>query len=373
MHRTAQAWLVWELTDRAIYLGLVAACGTLPMLLLALPAGVLADRLRKRNVLLVTQSLAMLQAFVLAALVHTGIVQVWHVMVLAAFLGTVWALDMPTRHAIVLELVPREDALNAVSLNSSAINIGRLIGPAVAGVLMAKVGLGVCFLANGMTFLALIAAVATIPPRDPGSTDRSPMFAQIADGLRWVRQNPVPFALLGLITVCSLYGLSYVVLVPVLADDVFEAGVFGYSLLMVAHAAGALAAAYVLMILGPRWRLGGVALTGALWFPIALIVVAVVNTYSAAAIGLVFTGAGMMAFNVVANTMLQRGAPEDMRGRVMSLRTFVFAGMSWLGAVQMAALAEGLGVQAAILIGGVICFIAAVIAAWRVPQLRHSD
>ncbi|HUU54565.1 MAG TPA: MFS transporter, partial [Armatimonadota bacterium] len=167
MQMAAQAWLVYELTDSPLALGLVGACGTAPMLLFSLPAGVVADRLSKRNILLVTQSVAMLQAFALAALVYSGAVQVWHVMVLAAFLGTSNSFDMPARHAMVIELAGREDVLNAVSLNSSAFNSGRIVGPALAGVLIGAVGTAVCFLINGVSFVATIIALAGIAPRPP--------------------------------------------------------------------------------------------------------------------------------------------------------------------------------------------------------------
>jgi MFS family permease len=375
MQRVAQGWLVWELTDRALYLGLVAACATLPMFLLSLPAGTLADRVRKRNVLLVTQSLGAVQAFALAALVYTGAIQVWHVMALAAFLGTVWAFDMPTRQAMVLELVSREDALNAISLNSSAFSCGRLIGPAVAGLLMAKAGFDICFAVNGLTFLAFVAALATIRPRPPASTTRDPMLREIGEGLRWARGNTVALALLAMIAVSSLYGFSYVVLLPVMAEQVFHVGPEGYGFLMSAPAAGALCVAFALTALGmgPRWPLGGLVTAGSLCFPVALMAVAAANSYLLGMCGLFFTGAGMMAFNVVANTMLQKSSPDELRGRVMGLRSFLFAGVAWLGDVQMGVFGEWLGVRAAILIGASVCLLAAAAAWWRVPQLRRSD
>ena len=373
MQRVAQGWLVWELTHRALYLGLVAACGTVPMLLFALPAGVVADRRSKRNILLVTQSVAMLQAFALAALVYSGVVQVWHVMVFAALLGTVWALDMPTRHAMVLELVKREDALNAVSLNSSAFNTGRLVGSGVAGVLMASVGLGVCFLINGLTFLALIAALIMIAPRSPASAPRRPMMQQIGEGFRWARGDPVALVLLAMITVVSLFALPYVVLLPVMAGDIFDAGPAGYGFLMAAPAAGALAAAFLLSALGHGARLGVLATVGAFFLPVALISVAAAPSYALSIVGIFFTGMGMMTFNVVANTMLQKASPDELRGRVMGLRSFVFAGMSWLGYVQMGALAEWFSVRMALVIGATVCLLAAAVAWWRVPALRRSE
>lgn len=372
MQRAAQGWLVWELTHRSLYLGLVAACRTLPMMLLSLPAGVFADRLRKRNVLLVTQNLAMVQAFVLAALVYTDVVEVWHVMVLAALLGVVWSFDMPTRHAMILEMADREDALNAVSLNSAAFNSGRLIGPALGGILMAALGIAVCFFVNGATFLALILALVVIAPRAPASADRGTIAQGIGDGFRWAQRSPVALALLGMIMVASLFAISHVVLLPIFADEVFGVGPEGYGFLMSAYAAGGLTGTFLLTMLGHRRRPGILATLGSFSFPVALMAVAAAPTYAIALCCLFLAGVGMLTFNVVANTMLQRASPDHLRGRVMSLRSFLLAGMAWIGQLQMGAFGEWFGPRAAIAIGAVVCLAAAGLAWWRVPELRRS-
>jgi len=373
MQRAAQGWLVYELTDRALYLGIVAACGTVPMLILSLPAGVLADRLPKRNILLVTQSLAMAQAFVLAALIYTETVRVWHVMVMAAFLGTVWAFDMPTRHAMVLELVSKDDALNAVGLNSSAFMTGRIIGPALGGLLIETAGLAICFFINGITFLGIIVALLLIKSIRTGSAASSPMLIQIGEGVRWARHNAVAFVLLALITVASLYGLSYVVLLPVFARDTFRAGPIGLGFMMTAYAVGGLTATAVLTTVGHRWPMGRLTTIGSFVFPIALALLALAPSYAFGIAALSIAGFGMMMFNVTANTMLQKMSPDELRGRVMSLRSFLFAGMSWLGDLQISALAEWFNERAAVVIGAGIC-LAAAISAWaRVPQLRSSE
>ncbi len=373
MQRTAQGWLVYELTGRAIYLGLVAACGTLPMLLLSLPAGVLADRVRKRNILLVTQSLAMLQAFVLAFLIYTDAVRVWHVMVLASTLGAIWAFDMPTRHAMVLELVDRDDALNAVSLNSTAFNTGRVLGPALAGVLVATLGMAVCFFINGVTFLALISALALIAARPPGSASRASFSRQIADGVTWARRNPVPLALLSLLTVVGLFALSHPVLLPVFAGDIFHVGPTGYGLMMSAYGVGALVAALFLTIAGGGWPAGLLATAGSFIYPVAMLGVAAAPGYAAALAALFCMGVGLMSFNVLANTMLQKHSPDELRGRIMSFRSFLFAGMSWIGDVQMGVLGEWLGARIAYGISAAVCLCAAAAVWSRVPQLRRSD
>ena len=373
MQMAAQAWLVYDLTDSPLALGVVGACGTLPMLFFSLPAGVVADRLSKRNILLVTQSLAMMQALALAALTYTDVVRVWHVMVLAGFLGTANALDMPTRHAMVIELAGREDLLNAVSLNSSAFNTGRIVGPAVAGVLIAAAGTAGCFLINGLTFIALIVALTRIRPRPPRKEMQGPMIPQIRNGLAWAKGQPLVRGLLAMIAVASVFGMSYRTLLPVFARDVFHTGAEGYGLLMSTYAAGAVSSAVLLTALGHRWRVGRLVTAGSFFFPVALIAVALSPRYGVAMASLFLTGMGMMLFNAVANTMLQRASPDALRGRVMSMRTLLFAGMMPLGNLQVGALGEWLGPQAAVGIGGATCLVAALVAWWRLPRLRQSE
>ena len=372
MQMAAQAWLVYELTDSSLALGLVGACGTAPMLLFALPAGVVADRLSKRNILLVTQSIAMLQAFALAALVYSGAIQVWHVMVLAAFLGTSNSFDMPARHAMVIELVGREDVLNAVSLNSSAFNSGRIVGPALAGVLIGVVGTAVCFLVNGVSFVATIIALAGIAPRRPRPEAQGPMLAQIRGGLSWAKGQPVVKGLLGMIAVASVFAMSYATLLPVFARDVFHTGSQGYGFLMSAYAVGALTSALLLTAFGHRWPLGRLATIGSYWFPVALAAVALSPQYGVALVALFLTGVGLMLFNAVSNTMLQALSPDELRGRVMSMRTLLFAGMMPVGSLQVGAMGEWLGPRAAVGIGAALCFAAAFVAYWRVPGVRRS-
>ena len=372
MQNAAQAWLVYELTGSSLWLGVVGACGSLPLLLLTLPAGVLADRLPKRNILLFTQTMAMLQAFVLALLIYTGKVQVWHVMVLAALLGVVNALDMPTRHAMVMELASREDLFNAVSLNSSAFNAGRIVGPAIGGVLIAEVGTATCFLINGISFAAIIVALAFIPPRPPAEVGKAPMLSQIADGLNWANKQPVVRSLLILTAVASIFGMSYATLLPVFAKDVFHTGPKGYGFLMSSYAVGALTSAIAFSMLGHRWTLGRPLTFGTFVFPVALLAVSLSPDYYSAVAALFLTGLGMMSFNAVSNTILQQSAPDDMRGRVMSMRALLFAGMMPVGALQVGALGEWLGPRTAVAIGAVVCLAAAAVAWRRVPELRQT-
>jgi predicted MFS family arabinose efflux permease len=341
---------------------------------------VVADRFSKRNILLVTQSVAMLQAFTLAALVYSGLIQVWHVMVLATLLGIVHSFDMPTRHAMVIEVSSREDLLNAVSLNSSAFNAGRIVGPAVAGVLIAArspadslLGMADCFLVNGLSFLATLVALWGIAPRKPTLAATRPMLTQILDGLAWVKGLPVAKGLLAMIGVTSIFAMTYATLLPVFAEEVFGMGSAGYGFLLSSYAAGALTSAVLLTALGHKRPLGRLLTLGSYWFPFSLGALALAWSYSAAVVALFLTGVGLMLFNAVSNTMLQALSPDELRGRVMSMRTLVFAGMMPAGSLQMGALGEWLGPRAAVGVGALVCLLAAVAAFLLLPQLRHSS
>ena len=373
MQNVGQGWLVLKLTNSPLYLGLVGACGAAPMLLLALPAGVVADRFTKQRILLLTQSLAMLQAFALAGLVYAGVVQVWHVMLLAASLGAVNALDMPTRHAMVLDLVSREDALNAVSLNSTAFNSGRIIGPAVAGLLVAKAGMAGCFFINGFTFLAVIIALLLITPRPPRAALEGPLCRQIGDGLAWVRTQPVILWLLAITAVSSLFAMPYATLMPIFARDIFHVGPEGFGFMMSAAGVGAILSAVTLTAYGHRWPLGLLVTIGSFLFPLALLGLALAPRYGLAIVSLFVMGLGMMLFNAVSNTVLQRTPPDALRGRVMSLRTFFFAGLAPLGNLQIGVAGEWFGVRSAVALGGIVCLATAALACWRAPHLRRAE
>jgi MFS family permease len=372
MQMTAQQWLVYGLTKSALYLGLVGFAGALPMFLFTLPAGVIADRFRRRNIVMVTQTLAMAQAFVLAGLIYWHVIRVWHVAALAIFLGTVNSLDMPTRQAMVLELVQREDALNAVSINSTAFNTGRVVGPFLAGLLIAAAGMAGCFFINALSFLAIIVALAFIPPRPPGAHLSGRMVEHIGDGMKWAKANPVALSLLILTAASGIFAMPYGTLMPVLAQKVFHVGPRLYGPLYSAAGAGAIASAAFLTWQGHRWRIGRLATAGALLFPLALLAVAFTPRYSIALVTLFLLGTGAMLFNAVSNTILQMMPPDSLRGRVMSLRAFVFAGMTPFGMLQIGAVAQWLGPEPALAIGGTVCLTAALAVTAFVPQLRRT-
>jgi len=373
MQNAAQGWLVYQLTKSPLYLGIVGACGSLPILLFSLPAGVIADRVSKHRLVMVTQALAAIQAGVLALLVYTGAVQVWYVMLLAALLGMVNAFDMPARQSMVMELVVREDIFNAVSLNSSAFNSGRVIGPSIAGVLLAAAGMAGCFAINALSFVPLIVVLATIRPRPPRPVMAGSMLEHINGGVQWVRSQPVAMALLAITAAASLFAMPYATLMPLFAQEIFHTGPRGYGFLMSAPALGALLAAGTMTAMGHRWRLGAITVVGSFVFPVALLLLGAAPSYGVAVLFLFLIGLGMMSFNATSNTVLQKSPPDELRGRVMGLRAFVFAGMAPLGNLQIGASAQWLGPRWAVAVGGLVCLIIAGAALWRVPSLRKTE
>jgi MFS family permease len=373
MQNAAQGWLVYQLTKSALYLGFVGACGSVPILLLSLPAGVIADRFSKHRIVFITQSLAALQAGVLALLVYTNVVQVWHVMVMAGLLGVVNAFDMPARQSMVMDLVERKDIFNAVALNSSAFNSGRVIGPSVAGVLLAAAGMAGCFFINALSFLPLIVILTTITPRPPRPRMEGSMLDHIGGGVQWVRSEPVAMALLALTGLSSLFAMPYATLMPLFAQGVFHTGPRGYGLLMSAPAVGSLLAAGTMTVIGHRFRIGAITVLGSFVFPVALVLFSRAPSYSVALAFLVLIGLGMMSFNTTSNTILQKSPPDELRGRVMGLRAFVFAGMAPAGNLQIGVMAQWLGPRWAVAIDGLVCLVAAAVAWWRAPALRTAE
>jgi MFS family permease len=373
MQTTTQALLVYNLTKSALYLGFVGACASLPMLLFTLPAGVIADRVPKQRIITVTQTLAAIQAFLLAALVHYGAVRVWHVMVLASMLGVVNAFDMPPRQAMVVELVGHDDLFNAISLNSTAFNSGRIIGPTLAGMLVAATSMEICFFMNGLSFLPLIVVLMFIRPRRRAFVATGGFSRQIGEGLAWVRSNRVAFALLAFTAVSGIFAMPYTSLLPIFADKILHAGPRGYGFLWSSPGLGALVAALSMTFVGHRVRLGAAVTAGTFIFPIALLLFAAAPHYAAAVVCLFIVGIGMMSFNMVSNTILQKSPPDELRGRVMSLRAFVFVGLAPLGNLQIGAMGQWFGAQAAVAAGASISLLCAVIALWRAPEILRAD
>lgn len=373
MQSLAQGWLVYELTGREDYLGLVGAVGTLPVLLFTLPSGVIADRFSKRRITIVTQSLLAVQALALAALVRYGLVQPWHIVVLAAFSGLVNALDVPARQAMTIELVGKEDLMNAVALSSSAFNGARIIGPSIAGLIIAAAGPAACFFWNGVSYAAVIVSLLIIRPKPLRGSDRNgSMIAQISEGLAHARKNIVIRDLLILTAAASIFALHYPTILPAMAKDVLQVDPKGLGVMMSAAGLGALLAALAVAGVGDLFRPGAIVTLGSVVAPVGIVALALVQSFPVAVACLVFTGFGMMMFLSVSNTIIQVASPDDLRGRILSLRTLVFMGLAPVGALQIGLVAQYVGVRASLAVGGGAMVLAAAYLAFVSPTVGRG-
>lgn len=357
----AQGWLVYELTGSKLYLGVVSAVSTLPFLFLSLPCGVIADRFSKRKITIITQTLAMVHAFALAALVFSGVIKVWHIIALSAYGGIIAVIDVPARQAMTSELVKREDLLNAVALNSSAFNAARIVGPAIAGIVVAVHGTAMCFLINGISYIAVLISLFMIHPKSVKvECNGESMLAQMREGLHYSRKNVLIRDLLALTAIASIFGLNYATLMPAFARDVLKVGPEGLGVLMSAAGLGALVAAIAIAGLGHMFRRGAIVTVGSMLAPLGLIALSLSNSYFLSITWVVFIGFGMMLFLAVSNSIMQYTSPDELRGRVLSLRNIVFGGLVPIGSLQVATLAHYLGVKVSIFIGGAIWLVAAI-------------
>ena len=356
MQSTAQGWLVYQLTGSKVLLGTVAAVGSVPMLLLSVWGGSLADRHPKRTVVLLTQTGMMLLAFAFAGLVWSGHIQPWHILVLAALSGVAMAFDMPARQAFTVEMTSREHLMNAISLNSSMFNGARVVGPAVAGLLMAQVGIAWCFLLNGLSFIAVIAGLLMmrlpkfVPPAERTSTGR-----HMLEGLVYVAKHRRVRILLLLFGVVGVFGWSYAVLLPAYARDLLQVDERGYGALLSANGLGALLGALTVATYGSRVR-PRLMILGGLWvFSAMLLLFAVVRWYPLVLACLAVGGWGMLLYMATTNTLIQSSVSDGMRGRVMGIWALVFGGMMPVGALESGLLSQAVGVPWTVALGALVC------------------
>ena len=373
MQSVALGWLVLDITNSPFAVGLNQALRSSGVLLFTLYAGVVVDRVDKRRLIVWTQALQMLEALALAALVWTGRVTTWQVMLLAVLFGIINAFDIPGRQAFIAELVGKNDLMNAIALNSSMFNAARIVGPAVAGVVIGAAGVGMCFFLNGVSYLAVIAGLLAmrLPP-----FERQPVRVTAWQGLReaigFIRGDARVSALVVLVAVFSVLGFPFIVLMPVVARDVLHTDARGYGLLMAGVGVGAMLGALALALAGQRVHKGATLLGSGAAFGVLLVLFAAAPSVSLALALLALDGCAMIITTALANTMLQTLVPDELRGRVMAFYAFVFVGMAPLGAFQAGLVAEHAGAPFAIALGGVGCLIGAAVAAWRVPALRRT-
>ena len=372
MQQVAQAWLVYRLTHSSALLGLAAFFGQIPLFLLTPIGGIVADRISRHRVVIWTQASSMVLAFALAALTLSGLVQVWHVFFLAALLGIVNAFDVPARQAFVIEIVGRDDLMNAIPMNSSLFNGARIIGPAIAGAVVTAVGEGWCFFLNGVSYMAVIASLLAMRlpdarrPEDIGQSAAADVIA----GFRFVGRTAPVRAILTLLGVASLTATPYMVLMPVFADRILHGGASSLGILVGASGIGALGGTLSLAARRGFKGLGTWVAMSSLTFGVSLMLFSLSRSFWLSAALLVPVGAAMMVQAAGSNTLVQAMVPDALRGRVMAVHSMMLLGMAPFGGLVAGYMAERIGAPGAVAIGGGICAVAATVFRFRLPSIR---
>jgi MFS family permease len=374
IQQVALSWLVFELTNSVLLLGIVGFLGSIPILVLSLFGGILADRLNKRNILITTQVIFMCLAFTLAILTQLKLITPYQIMAIAVLNGVVMAFDAPARQSIVIELVGKANLFNAIALNSVAFNSSRIIGPALAGILVAGIGMSGCFYINGISFLAVIVALYSIrtghlhiPVKSQGA------FRDLIDGLNFIRNNRLILALIGIVGVVSLFGVAHVVLMPVFANDILNVGIKGLGVLMSAAGAGALFGALILARLGDFKYKGKLLISSAMAFSLSLVVFSLSKNYFLSIFALILVGFSSVTAIALVNTLLQTKVEDRFRGRVMSVFMITFAGMMPFGNLIAGGLAHTMGVSFAVMFGGIICALFFTAVSFLFPSIAKIN
>lgn len=382
MMTVAQSWLILELTGDPLLLGVLAAAQFAPVLLLGLFGGVIADSLPKRRTLIATQVWPMVLGLVMSALVFTNSVQVWHVLVIAFLLGCRNAVDMPTRQSFVVEMVGREDVGNAVAFNSAMFNAARVLGPAIGGITIGALGVGPAFLADALSYLAVIAAYLLMRERElytrtgierPASIGA--VLDNLVEGLRYVRHTPLVLAAIGVVALVSTFGMNFTVVIPPLAAQVLDTDAAGYGFLMSMVGAGSVVSALTIAFTGRTTPV--VIALGAMTLGLAEVVLAASGSFPVSLVAMFFVGVGGIGMAATANTVVQLSVPDHLRGRVMSVYTTVFAGSTPVGGLASGAVASVAGVPIAIGLGAALSLATGVLSlSWlrgrRQPVMARS-
>ena len=395
MHSVAQGWLVLKLTDSPFYLGFVGTIGGLPILLFSLFGGVVADRVSKKDLLVTTQIIFALLALTLAVLVSAGIARVWHVILLAFFMGVVSAFDIPAKQSFIMEMVGKESLLNAVALNSAAFNGARIIGPAIAGLLIGYLGIAVCFYINALSFVATIvgflkmrldeelpdgtASDKPLPAKRPffiGSflpnIDKKlfrNMIEELKEGLKYIFTEQKIYTLIIFVAITSLFGFPYITFLPVYARDILKTGSTGLGVLMGSAGAGAFTGALGLTLKKDFENKGLLFAASGIIFPLALLVFSYSTVPWLSSVMLFIVGWGAISQMATANSILQITAPDRLRGRVMSAFTLMFLGMATVGNFIVGSIAHYLGTQHAVAVSAVLCLCGIISILLKAPRI----
>lgn len=371
MQSIAQGWLVYQISQSEFSLGLVGFAGAIPVLLVSPWGGVLADIMPKRTLMVITQTASMVNAFLLAVLTFTGVVQVWHIIALAAVSGLINAFDAPARQSFVVDLVGREDLTNAIAMNSMMFNGARVIGPAIGGVILAVLGAGWCFLVNGLTFLAVIAGLLMMRISRPAVPPRiHHPLQQLKDGVRYAASRQDIVGLLLLSSILGIFGISYSSQLPAYVDQVYHVDATGYGIISAAVGLGAVSGAFLVAQFHDRLHRGPLLFYSNIIYA-SLLLVFSFNPYFPLALVIAF-GLGvcfMLQMNSL-NSLLQLRVSDQMRGRVLSLYTLTFFGLSPFGSLLVGTLAEQWSLTGTVALAAVITAVLSVAVYIRIPELR---
>ncbi len=368
MQNVAQSWLVYRLTHSELLLGTAWFCSQIAVFALGPLGGIAADRFSRQKVVILTQTLSMLQAFALAALTLSGRIQVWEVLVLAGALGVINAFDMPGRQALVIEMTSKDDLINAISLNSAVFNAARVVGPAVAGILLSFVGEGTCFLINGISFLAVIACLTEMRLAPAGPKPHIPMLEHLVDGFRYAARHSAVRRVLALMAAATLAGMPGLVLMPFFADGIFHRGSRGLGILMGAMGIGAVVGT---LVLAHRTRLSGLAnimTVSGLTTGVCYLVFAYSPSFYLSLAIMPVIGYSVMRQMASANTTIQTMIPDEYRGRIMALYAMTVVGLGPFGSLAAGALAGHFGARPTLAAGGVLALTASLIFAWHLRR-----
>jgi MFS family permease len=364
MQNVAQSWLVYRLTHSELLLGTAWFCAQIAVFALGPLGGIAADRFSRQRVVIVTQTLSMLQAFALAALTLSGRVQVWHVLALAGLLGVINAFDMPGRQALVIQMTSKDDLINAISLNSAVFNAARVVGPAAAGLLLAVVGEGTCFLINGFSFLAVILSLTAMRLPPGRAAAHVGMWRHLVDGFRYAGNHSAVRRVLALMGAATLAGMPGLVLMPFFADDIFHRGSRGLGILMGAMGTGAVIGTLTLARRTRLSGLGNVMVFSGLITGICYLAFAFSPSYYLSLAVMPLIGYSMMRQMASANTTIQTLIPDEYRGRIMALYSMTVVGLGPFGSLAAGALAGRFGARATMGAGGALALASSLVFAW---------
>ena len=375
MQSIGQAWLILKLTNSPFLLGLIGAAQYTPILVLSVFAGSIVDRFPKRYLIILTQTVMALLAFALWILTAYGVVNYWHIFILAFLLGLATSLDVPARQAFMINLVGRDTLMNAIALNSTTFNVARLIGPAVAGLLIAKVGIATTFLLNGISFLPVIIGLILIDIDGlPGRSGRKNVMEDIGEGLVYIKNNAVVFNVLMLMLMVSLFAINFNVVVPVYAKYVFhnDPEIFGF--LMSSLGVGSIIGAILVALRSGRSPNLIILILGAVILSGFQMVMAFVTGLYPAMFVLFFIGFGSIIFTALSNTTIQLNTPDELKGRAMSVYSLVFMGITPIGNLFIGGIADVIGVRTSIFIGGLLGLVPALyyLRKFYAPPVRKS-